>query len=116
MKKKLLLYLCCLSSALTLTACQNSTVEKNNKSSEAVNTENIENQVNTETETLTEEQTLQSKIEIATYGCEVAQEGETISLGPISITVNNVTVRDKLSHSMIFIDYFLLIFLLRSPK
>ena len=95
MKKKILLYLCCLSGALTLTACQNSTVEKSNKSTEAVKIENTENQINTETETITEEQTLQSKIEIATYGCEVTQEGETISLGPISITVNDVTVTRK---------------------
>lgn len=88
MKKKTLLFLCGLTSALTLTACQNSTEKQTNNSSETVNMENTENFTSTEVEELS----LESKIEEATRGCEVVQEGETVNLGAISITVNDVTV------------------------
>lgn len=60
-------------------------VEKNITEKEAVLEQN----------TQSDEETLQSQIGIATHGCAITQEGETLSLGGMNITVNDVTITRK---------------------
>lgn len=42
-----------------------------------------------------EEEILQSQMGLATHGCVIVQEGETLSLDGVNITVNNVTITRK---------------------
>ena len=67
--------------ALCMTACSN---QQKNKMQSATET-------NYENDTEDAEQTLDARIEIATGGCKIAEEGEDIQQGPITYRVNQVT-------------------------
>ncbi len=91
MKKKIY-YILLLVVTILLMGCQ----EKNSVSEEQGNKSNhIETEAATEPDTQSEEETLKYTIELATHGCKVVQEGETMSLNRMNITVNDVTVTRK---------------------
>lgn len=59
------------------------------------NIANEEQNVTLEQDIQSAEEILQSKIELATRGCATVQEGETLSLKGMNITVNDVTLTRK---------------------
>lgn len=86
--------ICCmvLIGAILLAGCQG----KNsvNEEQELIS-RNTEAEEKAEQNIQSEEETLEAKIELATHGCLVVQEGETMSLDGIDVTVNDVTVTRK---------------------
>lgn len=83
--KRIIYYVIFMIGIVSMSGCQK-------ENCESPNTEIAEE---TEQNTESEDDTLEAKIELATHGCQVVQEGEMMSLNGMNITVNDVTVTRK---------------------